>query len=810
MFMVGLVLALSVPSIALAVNTASFKTPVPASGSWIRVANPTISLFGYDRYGVKASGISMWVGGRRVTPTFTYNNLGRKSFRLTYAVPAALPNGAVRVTVKVKDLRGKLSSTSWLFNVDTIAPVTVASGALPGYPGLGAVSLAATDGGSGVTHTYWTLDNGTAWEGAILVTLDVGSHHVDYWSVDKAGNVETPKTLSTVVTMSHALPTLGSDTPCLAAGCHDSPDIASVHGASGCLRCHGGLVAPTNDCQVCHGASNPPPHHAVHEPILSSGTPACTQDACHGSALMGPHTSCATCHQSTVPKVVAAIAAGGASCESCHDTYASTHTSANPSHLVSGSCFTSTCHGTDVTRMHTIDFRGTGALPPGCAACHGAGKTPSTECGSCHEDLLAPHNDVAAHARVQPLLATNSTACVACHGSVIMQVLPVDATSGFTEHKGCSCHAYAEARAKTSCEGCHTGAHAAHSFDLSASGHSTPNYGKKGVYTKFDGTQGVLLKDTFENTVTTTWGFPEVNVFWSANDTSAPSSAIKGLTKDSIVTCQDCHTGLSAAGPHGAAQNWGIDPNYPGAYKYAVLGARKGNTEDTSTSGIKFRTSMSDAPGYTGPTADATTGLLPSRNVGNDPREIADGTKGEHAVICAKCHDLFNEGTGCDGWSNAYGDVDPGVESIHGMHAGGLSTETSATRLAQRGGNQGRTDGRSDCVNCHVAIPHGWSRPRLLVNGYTGSYPTSTTAFVGELESVADPFPYWQGRGQQMAPGVSPGNGPLAATEEHTLNSQGVPIWDEQMCISCSGGLNEGELEHGNREPQISNPAKLK
>ncbi|HEY5548754.1 MAG TPA: hypothetical protein VIL17_04085, partial [Coriobacteriia bacterium] len=51
-FVVGLMLALAVPSIALAVNTASFKSPVPASTSWIHVANPTISLSGYDRYGV--------------------------------------------------------------------------------------------------------------------------------------------------------------------------------------------------------------------------------------------------------------------------------------------------------------------------------------------------------------------------------------------------------------------------------------------------------------------------------------------------------------------------------------------------------------------------------------------------------------------------------------------------------------------------------------------------------------------------------------------------------------------------------------
>jgi hypothetical protein len=487
-------------------------------------------------------------------------------------------------------------------------------------------------------------------------------------------------------------------------------------------------------------------------------------------------------------------------------------------HTVSATndCYTSLCHNnTDIGAIHT-----NGDDPPGCGVCHESDVPLTRSCGTCHPNLDTFHEHVHANASgttstVDPTIGPKSAACTKCHGTDIPTV---------HEALGCFCHTSAPylraemgpllAAGKSECVDCHKDNYAPHGFAGTASGHSTTTFGKKGVYTAFNGLGGnPLLLDTQENTVTTTWAFPAVNVFWSLNDTSAPSSAIKGLTKDSVVTCQDCHTGLeSAMGPHGANEGeFGIDPNYPGAYKYAVLGARKGQTEDTSTSGIKFRTSMSDAPGYTGPSVSASTGMDPTRNVGNDPTEIADGTKGDHAVICAKCHDLYNAGTGTDGWSNAYGDVSPGVESIHGMHAGGLTVDTPA-RLLARGGNQGRTDGRSDCINCHVAIPHGWSRPRLLVNGYTGEYPTGGTettpaAFV---DSVADPFPYWQGRGQQMSPGVSPGNGPLAATEQHTLNSAGVPIWDEQMCISCSGGLNSGELEHGNREPQLSNPAKLK
>ena len=180
-------------------------------------------------------------------------------------------------------------------------------------------------------------------------------------------------------------------------------------------------------------------------------------------------------------------------------------------------------------------------------------------------------------------------------------MLPVDATTGFIEHNGCSCHAYFEARNKTACEGCHNGAHAPHGFTngvsrgegyVAASGHNTPNLGTVGAKTKFDGTQGVTLKWESEEsvvitapiagnagtytvgqiaTMTTTWSLPTANVFWASGDASALTPPSKGLTRTLVIQCQDCHTGLNAAGPHGAAQNWGLDPAYPGDYSYAGL-----------------------------------------------------------------------------------------------------------------------------------------------------------------------------------------------------------------------------------------------
>ena len=52
-FVVGLILALSLPSIALAANTTVFSGLTPAPGSSTGVSKPMISVIGYDKYGVK-------------------------------------------------------------------------------------------------------------------------------------------------------------------------------------------------------------------------------------------------------------------------------------------------------------------------------------------------------------------------------------------------------------------------------------------------------------------------------------------------------------------------------------------------------------------------------------------------------------------------------------------------------------------------------------------------------------------------------------------------------------------------------------
>jgi len=84
---------------------------------------------------------------------------------------------------------------------DTTAPVTT-SNAVATYVSSAAVALSASDnaGGSGVAATYYRLDGGAQTAGTSVSTSALGSHTLEFWSVDVAGNVETHKTVSFTVT----------------------------------------------------------------------------------------------------------------------------------------------------------------------------------------------------------------------------------------------------------------------------------------------------------------------------------------------------------------------------------------------------------------------------------------------------------------------------------------------------------------------------------------------------------------------------------------------------------------------------------
>lgn len=519
----------------------------------------------------------------------------------------------------------------------------------------------------------------------------------------------------------HALPVLS----CTAAGCHDT-ELATIHIAKGCYMCHSATTTPSNDCILCHGATV---HDAtaIHAGIASApAVPAesCTQAECHGTAnAVTLHASCAQCHASARTEVRAAIVAGGATCESCH-TFATVHVAGTAGHSLTGEdCWGSTCHGTDASRMHTIDFRGTGNAPPGCIVCHGVGITPSTDCLACHTGFAAKHTPSTAHASWQAGVATTaSSTCLGCHGTNLMAVAP-------GEHIGCSCHAYAIVRGTTGCADCHEGQVAPHGFGGQASGHSTDTYGYRGMREFYDGSDaGVVVMDTRGNPIQGEWAIPTARVFWEPGDPNLPADAYLGpdglgLTAQSAITCRDCHTGIpeETGDPHGAQTiaNAGIDPNYPVEYRNAVLSHYQTNVQTfsdgtTSTlypakSGINYRTSW-------------------------ETTLTADLRIGDNDVICAKCHDLWEE--------NAAGTASADASAAAFFGFGNFAHEEHSRFNAV---------GRGDCVNCHAAIPHGWNRPRLLIQSYSGVATQTAGGVETTVAVVGDAFPYANPRGYYQA-----------------------------------------------------------
>jgi hypothetical protein len=507
-FVAGLVLALSLPAIALAANTATFSGAAPRGNT--TVSKPTISVVVYDQYGVSGStSFYMSLGGVSKPVTVTrYSGWGTRKFKLSYAVPDDLALGTYTVVTRVRDARHRLSTYTWTFTVTDGTPPVTTSNTVLNYIDSASIRLTATDvGGTGVLHTYYSLDGATQATYTTTLTVSAGIvsrlHSLEFWSVDVASNVEAHHTVLFFVQMTkktfaqnHALPDLYCST---IAGCH-GPDLTSIHSLAtttvagfaykSCAVCHNtnpDWPAPTADCTVCHGANGP---HGVHATISSDTSPSCTATACHGTDALTIHTNCSQCHASSRAGVPEAIHAGGAFCETCHPTgYAAIHFTTTAPHVVpeGNTCVSAVCHSS----ANGITIHAPGL---GCASCHAPGKirsslaTCSTAVGchpaglNLHAPLPAAHQSgtgcavgatgchvvdvttihdpsaskcAACHNTGNLPAITKGTVCTKCHDiSSIVASGTVPAHTGLAAHAlggGCfgnpTCHAYTDASA---------------------------------------------------------------------------------------------------------------------------------------------------------------------------------------------------------------------------------------------------------------------------------------------------------------------------------------------------------------------------
>ena len=99
--------------------------------------------------------------------------------------------GTTNVAYSSVDNVGNRETTKTVaVRVDHIAPVTT-SNALASYTSTPTILLVPTDSTSGVATTYWRMDAGSWNTGIVATVQSMGSHTLQWYSVDVAGNTES-------------------------------------------------------------------------------------------------------------------------------------------------------------------------------------------------------------------------------------------------------------------------------------------------------------------------------------------------------------------------------------------------------------------------------------------------------------------------------------------------------------------------------------------------------------------------------------------------------------------------------------------
>ena len=301
---------------------------------------------------------------------------------------------------------------------------------------------------------------------------------------------------------------------CGGAGCHNTPDLVSVHtqfnadfacstchtfayavqisnGQTACVDCHTNMTsgsghrsvhwasppladasgprysywlgsvgtAPTRDCAMCHTSNLVDEHMGLVDPATGYPVFFPRKDSA-GNAL-----GCDSCHASADDGVQQAIANNLSSCESCHDVH-------GPIQIVHGSTFVDDpevpcgdCHSADLAVEHNGTYSVTtpsGVKLVGCDVCHSYFEG---ERGAEVQAAISVTNDVrcsACHAdyhqdtQAHKATSTASLACAECHGTVADGALDVTALHAGSAAGACMvCHSSPVTGKTAECASCH-------------------------------------------------------------------------------------------------------------------------------------------------------------------------------------------------------------------------------------------------------------------------------------------------------------------------------------------------------------------
>ena len=245
-----------------ATDTAGNTDASPASFAWtIDTTAPDTTITASPADPTSATAASFSFGSSETASSFACR-LDGGSFAACTSPKSytGLPEGSHTFEVRATDAAGNQDATAAAFTwtVDLTPPVTVDDAPAGWSSGAVTVSLSASDGGSGVAVTEYSVDGGVSFQqGTSVVFSAEGVHELRYRSVDRVGNVEATKTVLVRIDLTApqvAAANVNGSTLVLTL---DEPLGAAVVGASAfSVRVNGGAaVAPVSVGSVVYGVT---------------------------------------------------------------------------------------------------------------------------------------------------------------------------------------------------------------------------------------------------------------------------------------------------------------------------------------------------------------------------------------------------------------------------------------------------------------------------------------------------------------------------------------------------------------------------
>ncbi len=580
---------------------------------------------------------------------------------------------------------------------------------------------------------------------------------------------------------------------CLGTGCHtkNSTDLVAVHSglvnSCGIAGCHDAANKdrrpPAKACATCHPDKTD--EHGDHSFTVASDYSAgtgtgCTNSGsgCHGGDTVydarAYHVGCTGCHSSPS---YAGYAAPDFDCARCHD---GDYSGAPDTIALAGKAPNGHYGETTHTAMQmTREVSAGGTAKAACGVCHDTSLYPVH--GSMSASFYGPslscyecHNDTRSNGNAQVFAGWTTDRCDDCHmtGSKVMHSAVTAPVVAATTSAGCGngtgCHSLTDLHAlhrnASSCAlaGCHDVKNvmpAKRSCGVGGACHATMS----GNHQAEHDTQGVIDAGCYGCHFRYLTDEHAALGYSCSTCHASTNSIVQGAIAANDRRCLTCHPDSAhnarqaAEFAPGNASLHRVRADLPGMRSsFVVNGTTYTWTLPTASSflksGFAYDTIVTCDSCHTYTDVSGPHGATMKVNIDPaypNPYKVVNGsetftaqlsknsstgmsmTKGGSSaakIICEKCHDL--NGTGSNFSNKAHDEHD----------------------------DRGREG--AFCNQCHVAIPHGWGRPRLI--GYT---------------SDASPYRTWVGTSGAKDGGLA----------RISIKSYTPSLWDKQDCgAGCS------------------------